>query len=454
MQSNAKLARAVWRETSQHAMAAFACRLPLLGLLNKISWLALYLLFIRIVSAVGFVVALWLCPIKVFANLGIYLATINLAALAVFGKYELLIVAAHDERKCADATHLCVVVGTGAVVTALLVAITIGQLFIPYVAMLFAGALFARAWLRLGLTFATRYERYDRAVKALLPHTIGQPITLVLLIYNGCDPLIAFILSDLIGHLIAAACVCISERHAFCLLFRQRIQFRRIRELAAENLGLPTRNLTAAGSAFLFATIPLFFLPNLPNVFLAGTLALLFRVLDIPTSLTNASLGPILMKDVADRALNGTQWISRGIFLLPAIVATVVFGLISLGGLTLNFLRLAPSWHLALTILPVVALFQAGVAATSPLIDIATLAGRQRGLLSLNIISVALAALALRFWSNDPILAIMLAGSIGFARVIAMTILLVVRGEAGVSGATKILWSAFPKIKPTIVVQP
>jgi hypothetical protein len=258
---------------------------------------------------------------------------------------------------------------------------------------------------------------------------------------------LAFILSDFLGHLIAAACVCASEWFAFWSSFRQQIRYRQIGELAAVNLELPTLNLTAAASAFLFATTPLFFLPGLPNAILAGTLALLFRVLDVPTSLTTASLSPILMKEVADRNRDRTQWMLRSTYLLPVTISIIVFGLISLGGLTLNHLELAPSWHMALTILPVVALFQAGIAATSPLIDIATVAGRQRGLLALNVISVGLAGSALLFWSNDPILAIALAGSIGFARVIAMSVLLVGPGEYGSRGATRLLWSDLPKIK-------
>lgn len=417
---------------------AYAPRLPLLGLLNKISWLALYLLIIRVFSAAGFIVALWLCPVQVFANLGIYLASISLAALAVFGRYELLIVAAHDERQCADAVHLCAITGAVAIVTTLAVALAVNHLFVTHVALFFAGSLFARAWLRLGLTLATRHGRYDRAVKALLPHTIGQPVILIWLIYHGHDALLAFVISDVCGHLIAAACVCFSERRAFLASFQRQFRYRKIRELAAWNVKLPTLNLTAAASAFLFATTPLFFLPGLSNGILAGTLALLFRMLDVPTFLTNASVSPILMKEVADRNREGIQRISPSTFLLPATIATIVFGLISLGGLTLNSLQLAPSWHMALTILPVVALFQAGIAATNPLIDIATLAGRQQGLLTLNVISVGLAAAALLFWSNDPIFAIVLAGSIGFARVIVMSAWLVgTGGRASSAGVLK-----------------
>jgi hypothetical protein len=359
--------------------------------------------------------------VQIFANLGLYLAAVNLAALAVFGRYELLVVAAHDERKCADAFHLCLLTGAFAVLATFVVAVTVQHLFVSYVTLSFAGALFARAWLRLGLTLATRHGRYDRAVKALLPHAIGQPAILLFLIYQGHNPFLAFVLSDFAGQLIAAACVYFSERRAFASALRAPLRPRHIGEMASVNLGLPTLNLTTAASAFLFATTPLFFLPAVPNGILAGTLALLFRLLDVPTNLTSASLGPILMKEIADRNRHGAIWISRGTFLLPAAIAIIVFGLISLGGLTLNSLELAPSWHMALATLPVVALFQAGIAATLPLIDIATLAGRQKGLFSLNIIAVVLAGSALLLWRADPMFAILMAGSIGFARVLVMS---------------------------------
>jgi hypothetical protein len=413
-------------------------RLPLIGLLHKISSLAAYLLLIRILSAAGFIVALWLCPVQIFASLGLYLASLSLAAIAVFGRYEILVVGARNERQCADSVHLCTLTAAGAVAAVLLIAVIVNRHFVTQIAVCFAVALFTRAWLRLGLTFATRYGRYERALKALLPHAIGQPFVLVSLLHHGYHPLIAFVLSDIIGHMIAAAGICISEWRAFRFFCRQPVRYRRVGKLALVNFRLPTVNLMAAASAFLFAITPLFFLPGLPNGILAGTLALLFRVLDVPTSLTSASLSPVLMKEVADRNQHGTQSTLHSTFLLPAIIATLVFGLISLGGLTLNSLHLAPTWHMALTILPVVALFQASIAATSPLIDVATLAGRQQGLLTFNIVALGAAGSVFLLWSNDPIFAIVLAGSIGFARVIAISMWLLASGEHGIWGSPSI----------------
>lgn len=390
-------------------------------LARKIAKIAVGLLSIRMLSVFGLVVALWLCPVQTFANLGLYLAAVNLAALAVFGRYELLVIAADDERKCADAVHLCILTGAFAIVATMVVAITVQHLFVTYVTLSFAGALFSRSWLRLSLTFATRYGRYDRAVKALMPHAIGQPAILVYLTYQGHNPFLAFVLSDFLGQLIAAVCVFWSERHAYRTLLQMPTRWLKISMLASHNLGLPTLNLTAAASTFLFATAPLYFLPAISNGVLGGTLALLFRVLDLPTNLTSASISPVLLKEIADRNRDGMAWTSRAAFLMPALIAIVVFGLISLGGLTLNTLELASSWHMALTILPVVALFQAGIAAALPLIDIATVAGRQKGLFTLNTVAVLMAAAALLLWRADPIFAILVAGSIGFGRVLVMS---------------------------------
>jgi len=399
------------------------------ALLQIVARLALSLMSIRILSAAGLVVALWICPVQTFANLGLYLAAVNLVTLAVFGRYELLVVGATDERRCADAFHLCFMTGAFAVLTTFAVAVTVQHLFVSYITLSFVGALFARAWLRLGLTLATRHGRYDRAVKALLPHAIGQPAILVYLIFEGHNPFLAFVMSDFAGQLIAAACVHFGERRAFSAMLNAPLRLRAVGTLASVNLGLPTLNLTTAASAFLFATTPLFFLPGVPNGILAGTLALLFRLLDVPTNLTSASLGPVLMKEIADRNRLGLLWVSRATFLLPAAIAIVVFGLISLGGFMLNQLGMAPRWHVALTILPVVALFQAGIAATLPLIDIATLAGRQKGLFGLNIAAVMLAGSALLLWRDDPIFAIFIAGSIGFARVLVMSLWLASAGS-------------------------
>ena len=132
MKCTVNVAHTGWQQSSCGPQAVYTSWLPLLGLLHKISWLALYLLLIRICSAAGFVVALWLCPVQVFAKLGIYLASINLASLAVFGRYELLVVAAHDERKCADAVHLCTITAACAIVAALLISIIFNQIFITH----------------------------------------------------------------------------------------------------------------------------------------------------------------------------------------------------------------------------------------------------------------------------------------------------------------------------------
>ena len=401
------------------------------ALLRRISALAIYHLLLRVLSAAGFFIALWLCPVRIFASLGVYLAAATLAGLAVFGRYEMLIVGSRDERQSAEAVHLCTLMAAGLVAIALLVGVTISHLFGTPIALWFAGTLFARAWLRLGLTFATRHGRYDRALKALLPHAVIQPFVLVALVRRGHDPLMAFVISDFVGHMIAAAGVCISEWRAFWLSYRQPLRFRAVGALALAHYRLPTLNLTATASAFLFAVSPLLFLPGLANGILAGTLALLFRVLDVPTALTSSSMNPILMKEVADRTRDGTQWMLRTTFLLPAVIAAMVFGTISLGGLTLNSLHVMPAWHLALTLLPVVALFQASIAATSPLIDVATLAGRQQGLLTVNLVAVAATVAAFLLCGGDPILAIVLAGFVGFARVIVISLWLVAPAEGG-----------------------
>jgi len=99
-----------WQKPSSILSAIYAPR-RLLGLLHKMSWVAINLISIRVLSVSGLIIALWLCPVQVFAHLGLYLAAVNLATLAVFGRYELLVVAAPSERQAADAVHLCIVTG-------------------------------------------------------------------------------------------------------------------------------------------------------------------------------------------------------------------------------------------------------------------------------------------------------------------------------------------------------
>lgn len=402
--------------------------LPLLwhAVLREAHVIAASLLSIRILSALGFMAALFICPVHVFANIGVYLATLNLISVIVFARFELLIVGARDDQQCADASHLCVAAATFVSALVFVGATMFAPIAsIPDFALLFTVGLFSRAWLRLGLTFATREGRYQAAVKAMIPHAIGQPMVLLALTSSGCEPLLAFVLADIAGHLIACVGVTISQQAAFVKNLRRMASFERIWTLARRNLGLPTSNLVGAVSAMLFSMIPLIYLPTLANTVLAGTFALLFRALELPASLAANSLSPILVKEVARRNGDENRLRSDGIYILPAATAVVIFGLIIVGGLWLQYLNLAPNIRLALTLLPAVALFQASVAATAPLIEMAGLAERQHFVLHLNLYSAALALFALIIWRTNPLFAIIAVGIVGSARAILMTFWLI-----------------------------
>ncbi|KQZ01916.1 hypothetical protein ASD45_14440 [Pseudolabrys sp. Root1462] len=392
----------------------------LTGLLGRISWVAWQLLLLRALSAAGLLTALWLCPVQLFANVGAYLALLSIASICVFGRYEFLILTAADRGARKDAVHLAVCAAACAITIAFTAGCLLWSESTKLALILFPASLFARAWLRLGLTFATQ-NGYNRVIKFLIPHAVAQPFTLVFLLQRETDPFIAFAASDLVGQLVAAAGVAWCERRAFADTL-QLMEPRRIARLALANSRLPTLNMAAASSAFLFAIAPILLLPTFANPTLSGTLALLFRILDMPTAMTSSSIGPIIMKEVADHRKHGGNGLRGRTFILPAIIALVVFGSISIGGLTLNVTRLVPAWHFALTVLPVVAFFQASIAATAPLIDIATVAGRQGALLSANLVAMTIAGLILTVWHDDPVLAIALLGLIGAGRASIMSI--------------------------------
>ena len=122
------------------------------------------------------------------------------------------------------------------------------------------------------------------------------------------------------------------------------------------------------------------------------------------------------MKEVADHRKRGNNGLRNRIYILPALIAVLVFGSISILGVMLSLTRLTPSWQFALTVLPVVAFFQASIAATAPLIDIATVAGRQGALLSLNLLAMTIAVVILTVWHKNPVFAIILLGLVGAGR--------------------------------------
>ena len=396
-------------------------RTTLFEVLSKISRIASYLLLLRVLSGLGFLIALWLCPVQVFAPVGAYLAGLGVAALGVFGRYEFLILRAPDEDTSENAVQLCLCAAAAVVTCSAVAAGTLWMVMGNAILMLFPAALAARAWLRLGLTLATRDGEYERAIVALFPHSIVQPIVLVSLIAHKIDPFAAFVLSDLAGQTVAALGVHVSQRCGFPAIHFRLSKLPAVWNLALANAKLPTINLSAAMSALLFAMAPLFFLQTIPNSVLAGTMALLFRVLDIPTAITTSSVSPILLREISSR--RGTRdWSSKSAFFLPGVVALIVFGGISALALILALSHLTPKWQTAFAILPVVALFQASIAATTPLVDIATLANRQHGLLMLNGTAVAAAGVVLLCCGTEPILAIVLAGLIGVGRVLILSV--------------------------------
>ncbi|MCW5692487.1 MAG: hypothetical protein KIT48_08985 [Pseudolabrys sp.] len=395
-------------------------RAPADFLLRTILSVAGKFVFLRVISASGLLIALWFFPVQLFVQVGIYTTLLGLASICVFGRYEFLILRASTNDERIDASHLSILVSTCAIAMAFACGFVLWRDPAKLAIIVFPAALLARAWLRLGLTFATANGRYENAVDALIPHALAQPAILVILLHKGFEPFAAFLISDMVGQFVAAFCVAISERECFAHVWRPLAR-ERIFKLALSNWSLPTTNLTSASSAFLFAAAPIFLLPTIPNGILAGTLALLFRILDLPTSLTASSVGPIMIKEVTDRRRDKNRFLKGATFLIPTAIAVAVFGSISVGAIVLDRFHLTPQWHLALTILPGVALFQASIAATGPLIDIATAAGKQNALVLLNLLAAAAGGTILIGWCSEPLMAIAAVGIIGATRAITMS---------------------------------
>jgi hypothetical protein len=399
-------------------------------LLKKIISVAFCLGVLRLLAAAGSFLVLCLSPLEALASVGIYLAVLNLTSLGGFGRFELLLLRAKDERQLGDSIFLCILTGCIATVFLLIALSAFPRLLpegVPVVC--FALGLASRLWLRLGLTIAARNGRYPRAAVAMFPHALLQPIILIALLKADCNPLFSFALADITGHIIAAAGVNWSERRSLAVLFNKENDFHRAWKLASSNFDLPTANLAASASAILFAMAPAAFIATMQNSALAGTLSLLFKALDLPTALIASSITPILVKEVTDRTRAGSSTRVRLAFLLPPLAAVSVFGCIAVSSVAFRDFAWVQPWAFAAAVVPVVALFQASIAAASPLIDIATAAGRHRGIFSVNVLSVVLAASALVIWSSQPVHALLIAAAIGGLRVLIMAGWLYLRTE-------------------------
>jgi hypothetical protein len=393
----------------------------LASILGRVTKLALYLVLGRAFSATGLIVALWICPVDIMAHVGLYLALLNLATILLFGRYDALIVAAPTERRCIEATHLCIVqagLTIGLIVGASLITVE-ADLVSPQLGGLFCAAVVVRAVINLSMAFAIRNGRCEQAYRAMLPQSMIHPFLLVTLVAHSHDPLTAFVLADLIGFFVTAIAVAASQWTGLRASIQARVQLDRLWRLAQDNSSLPLVNLPAILSIFLFTTTPVLLLPTLPNSLQAGTLALLFRILDMPTQITASAISPVLVREVVKRVQQGAHSIEKYLVYLPLLCAALVFSAIAAAGLVLHHSGLIPHWSVALQLLPMVALFQAGVAATAPLTDMVTMTGQQSRLLAINSIALLLAGAVVLLTGRDPTITIAILGMIGFGRAIA-----------------------------------
>jgi hypothetical protein len=319
----------------------------------------------RLLSVGGLLLAAYLFMPRDFAQVGVYLACLNLIWIVIFWRYEGAITAGQTPRAVQAAIRTCMVIALmNWMCVALVLALFVGfgVLSVP-VACFFASGLVGRAALRLLMQIATREGKFPLLGRMVIIQAIFQPCVMLLLMLTPMSGASVMMLSDVVGTASAALFGWIALR-----AYVPRLAF--IREeffiILARWKALPLLNLPTALLAVGFSSLPILLTPLLADDAMAGSIALASRLLDMPTQLIGAVVTPILLHRLRDQRHTYKRVVSMALWGF-AIAILVAFMLISLGFWVVSFWLEGTKWAAIGSIFPMLALFFAGLTIAGPL---------------------------------------------------------------------------------------
>lgn len=383
----------------------------------------------RILSSLGALFAAAMYGPQAFAFMGLYLGCVKLASLVLFLRYESAALAADGERDTLTVIRLCCVVAA-AVGLVLLPVMALGvwlDLIPPVFVPLFIASVSARGLLRLGGILASRAGDFATLGRATTIQAIVQPLVLVALTQTHLHGATVMALSDIAGYGVAALVAAAPYRRWLFAALAEKIALSELAAVAGRWSGLPLLNLPGALFSAGFTALPLIALPFIVDHETAGYAALAIRVLEIPAHLVGAATTPILLHRLgAGVRGDGGRFAVLAVAALAA-VATAVFGGAVAMSLAIDPWLSGTHWHGLAEIVPVLAVFYAGVTLAGPLTEVGGLFREQRLLAAINGIALAaaLAAFALAGDEVGPALAavaglsLMRAGVLG-ARIVEL----------------------------------
>lgn len=331
----------------------------------------------RALSLLTFPLVAYLYGPEPFGLFIAYMGVVNLLWVAVCGRYELAIIGATScrEARTATALSLWLALGCTAIVGLACLSIAamgdqVGSGAGPLI--LLPAVLGARAMVRVCQSWAARNARFSLQSRAVLVQALVQAAVQIGAVALPIPALPALLAGDIAGSVAFAI-----------VLLRKDADLRgaiagvpMVSPTALKSCAWAWRQLPAAGlpgALLSVATLnlPLILLPSLFPADIAGRIALVLRLLDMPAQLLAATATAIfqnrIVASVTDNARAGL--LLRGLRLYSFAVAALFAGL-AVAGVGIDPLLEGSRWSGALAYAPWVAVFCAATAVGGPLVEL------------------------------------------------------------------------------------
>lgn len=345
----------------------------------------------RLASGFSILVSVLLFAPVEFARFGMLLAALTLCSPVQFLRYETLIVSAKTSQDLRIALKLTALVG---LLVWLIMAGLVGlaaqlSLVGADMAVLFLAAMAARGICRFVNQIVIRNGNFRALGLSTIALACVQPTVLILGWLCGASGAIAMGLTDVVGNLAACLFLIWPSRHVLRDALRRRVGDLPLIEAARRWSDVPIYNLPSTLLAAAFTSVPLLVVLLVADAHVAGHVALVFRILDVPVQIIASVISPIAMNRFH---LNKGHFLSVHAPMLVGGLLLAVTGVF--GGICLLAFAIEPwladtSWAGLSLFLPQIAFFQASIALAIPLIEIANLRSNQRALLAIQIMAVA-----------------------------------------------------------------
>jgi hypothetical protein len=373
------------------------------GMMRIIAGLVSFQLVSRVLSGFSILLSVWLFAPADFVRFGTLLAALTLASAVQFLRYDYVIVSANGLTQLCAALRLTAFVGVAVwLVLAAGAWIAVDRGIVGAdIAGLFLLALAARGLSRIMGRLGVRDGEFKRLGQATLALSACQPVVVVTAWLLGVNGAVAMVLSDIIGNLVSALWLGWQFRSRLRGYLRAGADIAGIWRMAHAWSSLPLVNLPSSLLAVSFATVPVMVVLNVAEAEIAGHFALAFRLLDVPAQILAAAISPIAMNRFTRRQGQPRQHHDPELALWLIIAVLAVFGGITLAAPMIEPWLAGTGWRGFTAFIPLVALFQGGVALTLPLLELAGMQHKQRDLFVLQLLTnlaMGLMALTIRDW--------------------------------------------------------